>query len=528
MLNSRIVNIFNQIGHLLFIFVLGVIFAVMTSYFIFDYNTQLYAVGGRFSYNGFIFIISLFLIIIGGYCCYQILKKINFNIQINRILTLSFIFVIIIGIQIYCLNHIAVEPTWDFEIIYKEAIHLVENNTNQISNIFYFSQYTNNNDILLIHVFLFEYFAGIFNHNYFLLALVANITIIDLSLFINYFSARKIFDSNTKAIYFMFLCLLCFPIYTYIIIFYTDTYPMLHGSLILFLYICLYQSQNYKKIIIYSILIGIIALWGFYLKATLVIFLIAILIHLFFTSQKKKTLISITVILASFLVSNFSHKQIFNYLGYFNNMQYERYQFPYEHWVMMGLNDIGGGASQDDVKYTQQFHSYELKKENNIKEIKRRIKKYGGYGLIRHFYHKTVYTYCDGTYYSSVLVERKPLNPQSLGYHIFADKGTYYPYTKYLFNGVHYLFIALVILSTIFAFKRKTIDFMSVLRLCFFGLILFLYMWESKPKYLVNFIPIFYLIAYDGLLQFKLFSYQLKENLSSCWHQIITIKEDIK
>lgn len=528
MLNNKIVNIFNKIGHLLFLFILSGIFLVMTSYFIFDYNTQLYAVGGRFSYNGFIFILTLFLIIAVGYFCYRVLRKINFNIRINRMITLIFIFTMIIGIQIYCLNYITVEPTWDFEAIYKEAIHLVENNTNQISNVFYFSQYTNNNDILVIHIFLFKYFAGIFNNNYFLLALVANIIVIDLSLFINYFSVKKIYDSYTKAIYFMFLCMLCFPIYTYIIIFYTDTFPMLYGSLILFFYVCLYKSQDYKKSIIYSILIGIIALWGFYLKATLVIFLIAILIHLFFVSQKKKTLISLIIILSSFMISNYSHKQIFNYLGYFDTMQYERYQFPYEHWVMMGLNNIGGGASQDDVTYTQQFHSYDLKKENNIKEIKRRIKKYGGYELIRHFYHKTVFTYCDGTYYSSILVERKPLHPQSLGYNIFADKGTYYPYTMYIFNGVHYLFIALVLISTIVAFKRKTMDFVSVLRLCFFGLILFLYMWESKPKYLVNFLPIFYIIAYDGLLQFKAFFNQLKGHIILYWHKIIKVEGDIK
>ena len=52
-----------------------------------------------------------------------------------------------------------------------------------------------------------------------------------------------------------------------------------------------------------------------------------------------------------------------------------------------------------------------------------------------------------------------------------------------------------------FGIKEDKITIVSCFRLALFGLFIFLLIWESKSKYLVNFIPIIYLVSIDGISQ---------------------------
>ena len=78
---------------------------------------------------------------------------------------------------------------------------------------------------------------------------------------------------------FMVLTMFCLPIYTYVPIFYTDTYPMIWGSLIVLLYIKINQTNSIKEKYIEAVLIGICALIGFELKATILILLVAVILQ---------------------------------------------------------------------------------------------------------------------------------------------------------------------------------------------------------------------------------------------------------
>ena len=58
----------------------------------------------------------------------------------------------------------------------------------------------------------------------------------------------------------------------------------------------------------------------------------------------------------------------------------------------------------------------------------------------------------------------------------------------------------MLMLSMVSGFRKEKLDLLSFLRILLFGLMLFLLIWESKPKYLVNFLPVFNILVLDGII----------------------------
>ena len=61
----------------------------------------------------------------------------------------------------------------------------------------------------------------------------------------------------------------------------------------------------------------------------------------------------------------------------------------------------------------------------------------------------------------------------------------------------------MLVLSMVSGFRKEKLDLLSFLRILLFGLMLFLLIWESKPKYLVNFLPVFNILVLDGMIFYE-------------------------
>lgn len=107
--------------------------------------------------------------------------------------------------------------------------------------------------------------------------------------------------------------------------------------------------------------------------------------------------------------------------------------------------------------------------------------------MIKHLGNKINYTYGDGTYYSVSILSRKPRNSNSLGYNLLSKEGKYINGTIYVANSYNIFILSMLLLSMVNGFRKSKLDFLSFLRILLFGLMVFLLIWESKPKYLVNF-----------------------------------------
>ena len=77
--------------------------------------------------------------------------------------------------------------------------------------------------------------------------------------------------------------------------------------------------------------------------------------------------------------------------------------------------------------------------------------------------------------------------------------GAQYGKTYRYCSAVHLLLLGGVLLSVVCTFLRKgEIREIQAVQLAVFGLFLFLLIWETRSRYLVNFVPLFILLGIDG------------------------------
>lgn len=423
--------------------------------------------------------------------------------RINKFSTkhLLILFIIYFIIQICVSISLAVKPSWDFGSVYKEAIYLTENNTWNISNTHYFLMYPNNQFYLIILTMVFKFFASFGCTYYIFEGIVFNAVLVDISLYVFFLCLKKLY-SQYIAYFGLILSFLCCVFITYIPIFYTDTFPMLFMNFALLGYLLLSRTKDIKFFCLLSVFIGVNLFIGFELKATVAIMLVAFVIHALFTMKFRKFLIISICTICTFFGCLVSYNHVFQKSEILNMNEYDLYNFPYTHWVMMGLR-TPGGYNEIDFNYTKSFKTIDDKKQAHLSEIEKRIANKGLSGMINHIKYKIDFTWNDGTYFSQELLARKPIYNELVTSEYYRNDGKYISIHKKLSNGLHYAVIFFMLLSSLNALnkikKNESMDFVSCLRLSVFGLFTFLLIWETKSKYLVNFIPIIYFIAIDGI-----------------------------
>lgn len=410
------------------------------------------------------------------------------------------LFLIFICIQLILGISLRVKPSWDFGFVYDEAVRLTETGNWTITNKSYFLMYPNNQFYLVTLTCIFKFFSFFHITNYVVLGILVNIVFVDLSLWVLFLCMKKLWGYKI-AVFGLILSFLCNAYITYLPIFYTDTFPLLFTNISLLLYIVIMKEKDIRKCAGYMILLVISCMIGFEYKATVIIVFIAIVLHMFFLLPSKKGLFLILLGCIGFAGSAKLYSFAFDQSNLLDATQQDRYNYPYSHWLMMGLK-TPGGYNEKDFYYTKSFITKQEKTDANLKVINQRLSDMGGIGVIQHLAKKINYTWSDGTYFSSKLVERKPLT-KGIVRNVFAKGGKYESVFNIYADGMHYAILVLMVVSGIYGLyqmkKTKQMDFISCIRLAIYGLFVFLLIWESKSKYLVNFLPLLYLVAIDGM-----------------------------
>ncbi|MEI3327977.1 MAG: hypothetical protein V8R64_16545 [Thomasclavelia sp.] len=316
-MDEKLSIVINKLGHCLGTILLMSVIMTITIYF---------EIGGVYfssynldnKYNMLIVPIVIILVFVLMYFLYKKIKQIDLENKKRYYLILSIIAIVIVGLQLYSIYAIKVEPSWDFGVVHREAIRLATSKS-QITNISYFSTYTNNNLMLLMLTGIYKILGCFHISDYVTASCFVNMLMIDIPLVINYFSVKRLFSRNMVVMY-MILTMFCLPIYTYVLIFYTDTYPMIWGSLIVLLYIKMNQTMNLKEKYLEAVLIGICALIGFELKATILILLAAVILHYLFTNKGIKKLVIIALVVVSFITSMTAYNKMIDSTNLFNDL----------------------------------------------------------------------------------------------------------------------------------------------------------------------------------------------------------------
>jgi 4-amino-4-deoxy-L-arabinose transferase-like glycosyltransferase len=360
---------------------------------------------------------------------------------------------------------------------------------------YYLVKYQNNFLLLFILSFLYRLSYLINGYIPIYLPIFINALAINISVVLTVFLTRKLFGDR-KAVFTLLLCLIFAPFYTYAVFYYTDSLsmPLLIGSVYLFVYA--FNEKNLIKKISLLCLCGGFLFFSFKLKGSIAILIVGILVYLFAKlSFKRAVVIAFAVLIGIGLTSYFYNSKL-SESNIVTPELSERYEYPYTHWVMLGLKGYGH-YNHADSEFTHSFSNKELKKSANMEMIKRRIGKYGVKGTVKHLVKKAVWTWEDGTYYISHHISN-PIHKNKLHSYVLQNGSKHFIFYEY--SCAFQLFIILMmILSAVKSFKNPELNFNSLIRLIIFGAFIFFLIWETRSRYLYNFTPLFILLTVDGL-----------------------------
>ncbi len=467
------------------------------------FSSVIYGVTGAFNIILKYVYVALFLMII-----YLIYKKIhNKKIKITNkrfryIIAIAFLVIIIL--QILMAFKLRIYPTTDRKHIYDQGLYILQ--TGQFKAHpdlnYYFIKYPNNVPFCLFEV-SYMWLLKSFGYNGDIITAInfLNIFFIDLGILLSVNLVRKI-KGNKHALMFFIMCALSAVTYFYVPFFYSDTFSLFIVAGILTLIYNLKNSilkHNNKKMIINSILLGILFFIGYKIKATIIIIFIALIMYFVLSKNinKKKMIVSLLIIFTLFSTQIIIYNNNIEKLNIFDHTVYDEENYPYTHWIYMGLNEKGNYNYQDDL-YTQSFCTKDQKIQGNIEGIKRRVKDYGCIGLVKHQINKITYTWKSGLYdinfYINVAQHKDNFITSCVCY-----GGKNHNYLRSVYAALHFIMVLGLLVSSMYIFKKGKSDYKYMMFMSIVGLTVFLSIWETRPRYLVHYIPLIYFISYNGL-----------------------------
>lgn len=336
---------------------------------------------------------------------------------------------------------------------------------------------------------------------------VVNIFAINISILLTAFTAKKLFG-NKKAVFVFAFCALFLPYFTYLPYYYSDSLsmPFLIGAV--YLIVSAFKGDNKKSMYVKLCVAGALIFLGYKVKGSLIIAFAVGLVLLFLKFRFKKAICLILMFTAGFGVIGFAYNTAVNAVNPITKQQYEEYEYPVTHWMMMGLKGLGKYDEKDDY-YTRSFPTKEEKKDANINVIKDRIKDYKVDGLYEHLANKSVWTWQDGTYYISYH-NRKPKNDNILMDFLLID-GKYNKIFQNYSSALQLFILLMICFSALKTMLKPKVDEMLLIKGIVFAAFLFFLLWETRSRYLFDMTPMFILLMVDGMDSLKSAFYMLRK-----------------
>ena len=362
----------------------------------------------------------------------------------------------------------------------------------------YLARYPNNFTIMMILAVFYRMAYLVFGYIPRMLPTVMNVFAINLSMLFTVLIAKQIWGRR-RALFVLCLLVLFAPYYSYIPFYYTDTLSMPFGMLGLYLYVLALKTDDAHKVRKYVMLVisGMVIFVGFKVKGSLIVVIAAAVIYAFLKCKWKEFACVALALILGFGSFFAAFNVGYNAVGLVSEEQAEQLEYPYTHWVMMGLKGIGG-YNRGDSRFTSAIEGKENKQEANVEVIKERLKTYlDEHKLTDHFVKKSIWMWGDGTYY----IHGHIFNyvKRSFLHEFFLPDGKYYNLFYVYSNAYQLVLLLMMALSLLSGAIKPKIDFSVLLKMIIFGIFVFLLIWEGRSRYLFNLTPVFIMIAADGV-----------------------------
>ena len=395
-------------------------------------------------------------------------------------------------------------PSWDLGLCIQSAQEILENGHSTNTAVYYI-QAPNNIFITLILALVMKVFSFVGINNVNIATLVANIFFIQIAILFLFKIAKTVFN-NFTACFTLILMFMFLPIYPYSTIMYTDTTSMFLPLMFLYCFIKIYNLKDNKKKYLYAVIIGILSFISLSLKVTALIVLIAFAVHELIQKRYINLMKILGVSLVTFLVINFTYTSIIKNTGIMGIPYEDTKQIPYTHFLMMGMrNDSSGAFSADDWQLTLKLPDYKTRQQAHMEKIKERLKSYKTQGYIKFLDRKVKnQTWGSGTYDFESILNSYQVD-DNIAHQFLLSRGSYYRGVFYYCQIFHFTMLVGIIVSIAYSVKKgkKEDSILSIAKLSIFGLLLFLLIWETRSRYMLNFIPVYILVFTSGIVYFQ-------------------------
>ena len=411
---------------------------------------------------------------------------------------------VLLLIQLYCGYILRINPRSDLLYIHRYAVTYGETGSFErvremiaTRELNYLARYPNNFTIFLMVALMYRLSYLLTGSVSVMFPTVFNTLAINISIIFAVLTARHIMGRR-KALFVLFITVMFATYYAYTPFYYTDSLSMPFAVIGLYLFVLgVKNGSGGFKSYIQLAAAGMVIFIGFKVKGSVAVILpVGIVYSLLKFRFKEFVCIALALFIgfgSFFVMYNVGYDSV----GLVSEEFRDEYEFPYTHWVMMGLKGKGG-YNLEDSEFTQSFKGKDNKREANIEEIKARVSEYiENHQLIEHLFKKAAWMWSDGTYYVGThifnCVERCWLHE------FFLRDGKYYEEFFLYANAYQIMMIGLMLISMIKAFIKPRIDLMVMIRGCVFAVFVFLLIWEGRSRYLFNFTPLYIIMAADGL-----------------------------
>lgn len=301
--------------------------------------------------------------------------------------------------------------------------------------------------------------------------------------------AREYNKKYTKLYILFSLAILC--LFGWMLCPYTDSYSILFTSCFIWSLVK-YQKSEHKR---YLVLAGVNLVLMYYMKPSLLIFAIALVIIIILRMHKtivRKTFIAGGVALVAMTATYIPLQYGINHQTYVTIDPEMDTPSPL-HWMNIGMKGYGG-YSRADAKMMYKLKDSASKNEYSIKEIKKSLRSFGFGGYIKFLATKFDRNVRDGTFsFFMNHAGEDTKEPTNLAQNVFWNTGRYTGTRKWM---AQILWISILgILALTIRDKR-----LLWLKIAWVGFMLFLLLFEGgRTRYLIQVLPAILVLFYINL-----------------------------
>lgn len=301
------------------------------------------------------------------------------------------------------------------------------------------------------------------------------------------------------ALFFLLLAALFPPIYFQASVSYTDTYSVWAAPCVLLCTERAVRAESAKRRLALAALAGACLGVGGKIKVTVLIVGIALAIWLLAALPLRRALAGLAAAGAVF-AAVWAGFGLWGRALVLDDPARDGEALPATHWIMMGMQGDGSYNSYDEWFITTTA-PYDERVATNLRVIRERLEQMGPAGYLRLLWRKSCRTFGSGTAdmsYSYQYQDNSP--PAGWVYELVLENGRFYTLYNNLSQSAYLTLTALGVAGAFLTLRRRgegAARFAPPLALC--GFWLFMMLWESNHRQLVNQWSLWLILAAEGL-----------------------------